>query len=186
MTIDKIYRHVTGHGPDGKAIFMESGEVEADEVAFQPGARFWRLWGTGDDGAVVGSNSEAVIAPFFPGGHGTRFVIIQLPPDTPEAWREARSHEELEALRRDAEERLPGLFDVHATTEGTSATHATDTVDYVVLLEGELHLELDDGTEVILKPGHCVVQRGTRHKWSNKSNKPATMVGLNVAARRLD
>jgi mannose-6-phosphate isomerase-like protein (cupin superfamily) len=185
MTIDKIYRHVTGYGPTGEAIFTVSGAVEADEVAFQPGTRFWRLWGTDDDGAVVGANSDPVITPFFPGGHGTRFMVVQHPPDTPEAWQEARGHDELEALRRDAEERLPGLFDAHATTEGTTATHGTDTVDYILVLEGELHLELDEGREVILRPGHFVVQRGTRHRWINKSNRPATTVGVQIAARRL-
>jgi len=48
--------------------------------------------------------------------------------------------------------------------------HRTETIDYGVVLEGELTLILDD-SEVDLKPGDIVVQRGTNHAWSNRSNK---------------
>ena len=47
--------------------------------------------------------------------------------------------------------------------------HTTDTVDYDVILSGELWMELDDGVEVHLKPGDCVIQNGTRHAWQNRS-----------------
>jgi uncharacterized cupin superfamily protein len=53
--------------------------------------------------------------------------------------------------------------------------HTTDSVDYGICLEGEMHLELDNGQEIRLTPGACVVQQGTRHAWHNRSEKPALM-----------
>lgn len=47
--------------------------------------------------------------------------------------------------------------------------HRTISMDYAVVLVGELTLEMDDGVEVILRPGDVVVQRGTIHAWHNKS-----------------
>jgi hypothetical protein len=44
--------------------------------------------------------------------------------------------------------------------------HTTDTVDFDVIVSGEVFLELDDGSEVLLKAGDCVVQNGTRHAWA--------------------
>ena len=55
-----------------------------------------------------------------------------------------------------------------------SGFHRTDTLDYVMILDGELTLELDRGA-VALRGGDCVVQRGTRHAWRNKSGRPVKM-----------
>jgi quercetin dioxygenase-like cupin family protein len=186
MTIEKLYCHVTGFGHDGKARFIQSGEVAPIEVAFQAGTKFYRLWGTADEGAVVGCDLAPVFEPFFPSGHGTRWQIVRFPPQgTGEAFVGGLNPGDVEALRRDAEEKLPGLFSVHATAEGSSASHATDSIDYAMVLEGQLHLSLDSGEEVVLEPGHFVVQRGARHTWSNQTDKPAMMVGVTVAAKRV-
>jgi uncharacterized cupin superfamily protein len=53
--------------------------------------------------------------------------------------------------------------------------HRTETVDYGIVIEGELTLVLDD-SEVQLKPGSVVVQRGTNHAWANRSGKPCRML----------
>ena len=62
--------------------------------------------------------------------------------------------------------------------------HTTDTVDYGVLLDGELHLELDNRATRRLTPHDVVVQNGTRHAWRNRSDKPATMLFVLVGASR--
>lgn len=62
--------------------------------------------------------------------------------------------------------------------------HTSDTVDYGLLLEGEMWMEVDDGKEIRLEPGTCVVQRGTRHAWSNRSDAPALMMFVLVGGRR--
>ncbi|WFU41513.1 cupin domain-containing protein [Bradyrhizobium sp. CB82] len=61
--------------------------------------------------------------------------------------------------------RLPGL--AKRFEPENPGMHTTDTVDYGILVEGEISLELDDGQVVALKPGDVVVQNGTRHAWRN-------------------
>jgi quercetin dioxygenase-like cupin family protein len=53
--------------------------------------------------------------------------------------------------------------------------HRTDTLDYAVVLSGEIWLELDDGEARRLVESNAVVQQGTRHAWRNRSGKPATL-----------
>lgn len=52
--------------------------------------------------------------------------------------------------------------------------HRTESIDYGIVLEGEIHLILDDG-EVLLRPGDVVIQRGTDHAWENRSDRVARM-----------
>lgn len=56
-----------------------------------------------------------------------------------------------------------------------SPMHRTSTIDYGIVLEGEVVMLLPRGQEVHLKPGDIVVQRGTDHAWQNKSGRPARM-----------
>jgi uncharacterized cupin superfamily protein len=76
------------------------------------------------------------------------------------------------------------MAEAAATMEGIQADgfHTTQTVDYVMVLEGEIALELDTG-EVTLRPGDCVVQRGTRHAWRNRSGKPVKMMAVMLSTR---
>ncbi|WP_274521192.1 cupin domain-containing protein [Rhodococcus rhodochrous] len=52
------------------------------------------------------------------------------------------------------------------------------------MLSGILVLELDDGVEVELRPGDCVIQRGTRHAWWNRTNQPAALAAFMMGATR--
>jgi len=63
-----------------------------------------------------------------------------------------------------------------------SRMHATDSVDYAMIVAGEIWLELDDGAEEHLVVGDCVVQNGTRHAWHNRKPEPCVMVGVVVGA----
>lgn len=60
--------------------------------------------------------------------------------------------------------------------------HTTPTVDYDVVIEGEVWLELSEG-EVHLTTGDVVVQHGTRHAWRNKGDKPATVLAVLIGAQ---
>jgi naringenin degradation protein FdeH len=61
-----------------------------------------------------------------------------------------------------------------------SMMHKTPTIDYLVILEGEIDLLFDDGSEVHLKQGDCVVQRGVMHSWCNRSGRPVRMAAVAV------
>jgi uncharacterized cupin superfamily protein len=76
------------------------------------------------------------------------------------------------------------ILDVYPLSDGGKRTvmHRTRTLDYVVVIEGELVLILDD-SEVVLTPGDVVVQRGTDHAWENRSGTIARAAFFHVAAR---
>ena len=62
--------------------------------------------------------------------------------------------------------------------------HTTNTIDYDIIISGELWMEMDNGVEVHLTPGDCVVQNGTRHAWRNRGSEPCFMVTVMVGAKR--
>jgi mannose-6-phosphate isomerase-like protein (cupin superfamily) len=64
-----------------------------------------------------------------------------------------------------------------------SGMHKTRTIDYDIILSGELWMELDDSVEVRLQPGDCVIQNGTRHAWHNRSTENCTMLTVCIGAK---
>jgi mannose-6-phosphate isomerase-like protein (cupin superfamily) len=118
--------------------------------------------------------------------------------DFHEMWSDTRTIPELTAgVASEPNERsftiMPGaghllrILDVYPLKEGGKRTvmHRTRTLDYVVVIEGELVLILDD-SEVILKPGDVVVQRGTDHAWENRSATIARAAFFHIDARFSD
>lgn len=91
----------------------------------------------------------------------------------------------------DAEwDRSLGYFDAngplkHADEddEGIPGLHATDSLDIVTLISGELWCIMQEG-EVVMRPGDTLVQTGTKHSWSNRSSEPATIVSIMVATKK--
>ena len=61
--------------------------------------------------------------------------------------------------------------------------HTTDTTDFVLILDGEVTLELDHAS-VELRGGDCVVQQGTRHAWRNRTDTPVRMAVVMLSNRR--
>jgi mannose-6-phosphate isomerase-like protein (cupin superfamily) len=177
----KIRRVVTGHDENGKSVFVSDGPAPR-EVSFpgMKGSGITAVWTT-DNGmtAVPGSEDPTPnMTTFVPGHGGTRFLVTVFaaasktpakrkgPPPTAEELRAA----------------LPGLAEsMEAESVGM---HTTDTVDYDIIISGDLWLELDDGVEVHLKPGDIVVQTGTRHAWHNRSPKPCVMYSVLVGTPR--
>jgi quercetin dioxygenase-like cupin family protein len=62
--------------------------------------------------------------------------------------------------------------------------HRTETIDYVLVLEGEIEMDMDDST-VKMKAGDVMVQRGTNHAWSNRSNSRARVAFVLIDAEPL-
>jgi quercetin dioxygenase-like cupin family protein len=65
----------------------------------------------------------------------------------------------------------------------TPRMHRTDSIDYAVVLSGQIDLQLDDGQTVSLKPGDLIVQRGTIHAWVNHGPEPCEIAFVLVAAK---
>lgn len=64
--------------------------------------------------------------------------------------------------------------------------HRTDSIDYLVVMSGEIDMELDDGVEVHLRAGDVMVQRGTVHNWVNRGSEPCTMAVILVHAKAVE
>ena len=79
-------------------------------------------------------------------------------------------------------QKLPGVLDVMERDH--PGMHTTDSVDFDVVVFGEVVWELDDGAEVVLKAGDCVIQNGTRHAWHNRSAENCVIAFSLVGAER--
>ena len=105
----------------------------------------------------------------FPTPNGTLVRISEVPPDT--SIRDLDAEKSREVFRSYGNE--------NASTFGQGGRHPfmhrTESVDYAVVLEGEITLVLDT-VDVPLKTGDVVIQRGTNHAWSNRSDKPCRML----------
>ncbi|MBC3191848.1 cupin domain-containing protein [Pseudonocardia sp. C8] len=66
--------------------------------------------------------------------------------------------------------------------DDSSGMHATDTVDVIVVVSGEVYAVLEDG-ETLLRPGDSLIQRGTKHAWSNRTDQPVTFVATMISAK---
>ncbi len=177
-------RVVTGHDAQGRSVVVFEGPP-AREVLFEtfPGPRFFEIWGTDSPPSLPVAQTDPTLEmdSFVAGPGGTRFRLILFPPEgsvTPAASALADPN----AVRSEALRKLPGLAE---TLEADLRMHRTDTVDYGVVISGEIWMELDDGREVHLKAGDCLVQNGTRHGWSNRGQESCLvafiMIGANSA-----
>ena len=170
-------RVVTGHNTNGEAVVI-SAAAPPNIVELQklPGTIFYELWRTTESPAPVDNGPDPTPGPLRlpPSGGGTVFRIVDIPPDT------------AESLRRGAEQMKQAfaeIGDADASTVQTDSPHPlmhrTQSVDYGIVLEGEIVLVLDQG-EVALKPGDVVVQRGTNHGWANRSQRVCRMAFILV------
>jgi quercetin dioxygenase-like cupin family protein len=68
----------------------------------------------------------------------------------------------------------------------TPRNHRTNSIDYAVVLSGEIDMELDDDRVVTLRAGDVLVQRGTIHNWVNQSNAPCVIAFVLIDARPVE
>jgi len=174
-------RIVTGQAADGTAaVAVDGPPPRSNELKHMPGFASTLLWATPAEPVVPfdGTDPTPAVTSFVPEPGATRLIHLVIPPDT------VYMSEDFNPVAAAVErlETSPGLAELFEPDH--PGMHTTDTVDYGVLLQGEVVLELDEGREVTLAPGEIVVQNGTRHAWRNRSNAPATMLFVLIAARR--
>jgi len=165
-----VRRVVTGHDASGKSVFVSDETVGPRLPAMMPSAEFHMLWGGDKTPQFPDDGSMPDWHTYFPPIGGFRFGMFTVPPGVASAEQGFMTAEEALA---DMEAKLPGL--VRYLDPSDPGMHTTDTIDFEVVLEGSIVLELDDGSEVTLNPGDTVVQNGTRHRWKNHGDKPARL-----------
>lgn len=175
----RVRRVVTGHDGSGKSVFASDEEVDGLTMSVLPGSEFHRLWGGDEAPTYPGDGAMPAHEAYFPAVGGYRFGMFTLPP----AGTEMAEGVDIAAGMAEVEQKLPGLLG-HMEPEDPGM-HTTDTIDFEVVLSGEVILELDGGAERRLRPGDTVVQNGTRHRWRNEGAEPAVLAVFMVGAHRI-
>ncbi len=123
--------------------------------------RTTELWVAGGSPPSLTSDTDLSARPWElePPPGGSCFRIVRIAPDA-----------QAGAPGEDAED--PGFL----------AEHTTDTIDYIIVISGEVTLTVG-GAEVTLGPGDTVVQQGTPHDWRNRGTEPCVMAGVLISTR---
>ncbi|SDW36802.1 Cupin domain-containing protein [Amycolatopsis xylanica] len=173
-----IRRVVTGHDSAGKARVVDDCPVEPITSELMPGCAAYRLWGRDERPVFPDDGSPRRATAWYPPRDGSRFMINTIAPGElvpPPDLDKAAALDELERL-------MPGAM--AAMEPDTPGMHTTDSIDYVLVISGEVTLELDDGEQTVLRAGDVVVQNGTRHTWRNHGTEPCAIVGVAIGADR--
>jgi quercetin dioxygenase-like cupin family protein len=170
-----IRRVVTGHNAAGKSIFLMDGPAPRVYSRGTGATTLVELWETRATPADNSGNDDPTDSPqrLMPPKNGSKFRIIEYPPDKDRVAslrQPGTSHDSAsEGYVRDlANARHPGF-------------HKTNSIDYALVLSGEIYALMDEG-EVLLKTGDVLIQRGTSHAWSNRTDEPATIAFILIDA----
>ncbi|MCA2183594.1 cupin domain-containing protein [Nonomuraea cavernae] len=162
----------------GLSRIVQDGTVSAiSEVTERPGYVNANLYRTlGPQAAVDGPDTAAEHQGLLPPAGGTVIRAIDFPPESADA----------EERRRQAAGTFAAIFadvEYQPSSDRHPSMHTTDTVDYAIVLEGEIHAVLDKD-ETLMRAGDVLIQRGTRHAWSNRSDRMARVVFVLIDGRR--
>jgi hypothetical protein len=162
---------VTGTNAAGKSVVME----DAQAALHEPGNfDFWQTKpGQSPHDVSIGRSAMK----FFPAPGGTMFRLFTIPPENPKM-----TPAEVAALQ-DWFFKEVGDPDARVDTSRHPMMHTTPTVDYILLLSGEISLLLDEGAPIKLTPFDAVVQRATNHSWVNTGKEPALLMCVMVGGK---
>jgi hypothetical protein len=160
-----VRRIVTGFAAEGAATIIEDGAApNTMTVPERPGYRVTSLWVTGETPAKLraddGTGSHKGL---LPPKNGSVVRIIDIPPEPKDKAAMERMQSATfgqiyaDKPRSEGEQKHPGM-------------HQTDTIDYAVVLDGEITAVLED-KETLMKAGDVLIQRGTNHAWANRSDR---------------
>ena len=166
-----IRRIVTAHDTSGKAVILHDGPAPNVRVRPGTGITATLLWTTAPTPAnytnVDRGNDTVATAP--PAG-GTVLRVVEFPP---------------EVQMNNEGNPLAAMGLAHDTSGRRPTTHphmhATDSVDYAIVIEGEIDMLLDD-SEVHMKTGDIMVQQGTNHAWVNRGTQPCKIAFVLIDA----
>jgi mannose-6-phosphate isomerase-like protein (cupin superfamily) len=177
----QVRRVVTGLDAAGRAVVVSDGPPpRSHDFVRIPEMGTAMLWTTAPGAPLPldGADPTPSALSQLPLPGGTCFLIVQFPPDA------GYAAPGFDAAAADAEQRLAAPDLAQQFEPDNPGMHTTDSVDYVVVMAGEVWLELDDGQRTRLRAGDTVVQNGTRHAWRNLGSEPVTLAVVQVGARR--
>lgn len=159
--ISNIPRRVVTGYKSGKSCIIDDAPVK-NVSEHMPGLIISDIWTT-NTMPVELNNTIEIENSLFPNtpSNGSYFRYVVIPPDT------------------ELEKHIPQMKsnDIHPFM------HKTNTLDYIIILSGELYLIVEDG-ETLLKAGDIVIQQGNNHAWSNRSDKPCIQLAILLDAEQ--
>lgn len=172
-------RVVTGHDAQGRAVVASSGPTpNAFALAAVPGTVFHEIWNSSASPVPLDNADDPSNKPLqlSPGPQGSVIRVVDIPPDSVQ---NQVSDENAAAVFAEIGEARAGTGPANGKHK---LMHRTETLDYGIVTEGEVWLVLDE-EEVHLTRGDVVVQRGTNHAWSNRTESMARMVFILLDGR---
>lgn len=168
----EVRRIVTGHDAQGRSIIAQSGPPPRSIDIGGRGVKFHELWHTKTVPAKLDRASAEPLEPSLslePPKGGVRIRFVDTPPEDPNAPAPDA------ALMKQV---FAAIGAPHASRyrpgENHPATHVTPSLDYGIVLDGEITLITDTG-ETLCRAGDVIVQNGTSHAWANRSGKTVRM-----------
>ena len=167
----EVRRVVTGHDAEGRSVFLMDGTPPV--VAERFGVTATEIWETAGAPASNDGAEDPTLHPrrLAPPPLGTVCRIVEYQPDSIRGREDPVAH--FEAMQ---------ASEARATDARHFGFHRTHTVDYAIVLDGEVYAMMDQG-EVLLRAGDVLVQRGTNHAWSNRTEKPVRIAFILVDAK---
>jgi mannose-6-phosphate isomerase-like protein (cupin superfamily) len=156
----------------GKSVFDRVGPP-GTVIRVGPGLELSEMWRLDAPPTSPADGYDPSQFSLEPSGRGIVFRTFVIPPDSEMLPQLETLHAQLGGL-------LPVSFDAD-----TYGMHQTPTIDFITVISGEIDLRLDDGKEVRLKPGDCVVQRGTMHSWRNRTAQPCLMSAVMIGTKEI-
>ena len=170
-----IRRIITGHDEDGTAIVTMDSPAPNARVRSASGLTSTLIWvedetPADNTGEMDKANRESGVSP---PDNGSVFRVVEFPP---EKSGDSFSNEAMKAEM--------GLESDDGTVARHPGMHRTRSVDYAIVISGEIDMLLDE-SEVHLKAGDTLVQRGTNHAWANRGDAPCRIAFVLIDARPL-
>jgi mannose-6-phosphate isomerase-like protein (cupin superfamily) len=164
-----VRRIVTGH-KDGQSIVLFDGPAPNQKLRQASGLVSTLVWVTDQTPADASGSTDKSLREIGvpPPERGTIFRVVDFPPEGGARSREAILKE-------------MGVADQGAGRH--AAMHRTRSVDYAIVIEGEIDMLLDD-SEVHLEAGDVLVQQGTNHAWVNRGSRTCRMAFVLIDAKK--